>query len=585
MWRGFLCGDWMVRRSERGDSSFSDQILHMGAAHWGLALLGIIEAVLAVGPSLVVGLAVDEVLARKGMTSFYFAGGTISALTLVELFLSAKVNKLRERSIEGLQSVLLVSYLRAVASARAENLDSLSHRTISFRCGLIDQIVRARITWLSLQITSPLLIFLSLVCISWINLRVGVLFFGLSSLLIAFLLSGRRRMAVAIHRTTKVGEAYSGEFASLLTAAGILKKDLSVRWYVSRVAELALTWRSERRKGQQTILDLSVAVTCFQRAALIGLLILGGLEMGDGRLSVGGFFAISFLARQSSIVLQRFVPLCLDAASHRKTAETLEETLETLRDDNFLQPDACRTAFSEIVCDDLSFFYPAKDRAAVSGCSFRLSKGARLAVVGPSGAGKSTLAKLLSGEYAPTTGKLLVVLATGEMIEAHKARSRVSYIASSSIALKLTIREYLRLGNMEASDDLIWSMLERVGLRAAVSERESGISTPLGEFGWGVSTGQAQRLALAQGLLSEPDILILDEITSGLDPIAEWTILGLLKEVSEDTLIVLVSHRMESIRICTHVAVVEDGVLTFVGGQEDAIRRSSYVRKCLYVRG
>jgi len=207
-----------------------------------------------------------------------------------------------------------------------------------------------------------------------------------------------------------------------------------------------------------------------------------------------------------------------------------------------------------------SLSYPGADRPAVDDASLEVESGKSLALVGPTGAGKSTLADLILGVLEPETGSVRVS-GVRPMEAVTKWPGAMSYVPQEIVVLNGTIRENVALGlPSEAIDDeMVWQALERSHLAGTLLREREGLDTMVGEHGVRLSGGQRQRLGLARALYTRPRFMVLDEATSALDAETEKAVSEALQELSGDVTLVIVAHRLATIRHCNQIIYVEEG--------------------------
>ena len=188
-----------------------------------------------------------------------------------------------------------------------------------------------------------------------------------------------------------------------------------------------------------------------------------------------------------------------------------------------------------MVCKGLHFGYEA-DREILKGIDFSVHPGDFAALVGESGCGKSTLAAILMGRIRGFRGELTIggisILDIGEEALA----ANITYVGHQSYLFRGTIRDTLKMGNAEATDTDFWRVLEQVKLADFLREQQ-GLDTQLEENGVNFSGGQRQRVGIAQALLGDPEILVLDEPTAGLDPEERIRFRGIISDLSQQKLV------------------------------------------------
>ena len=190
------------------------------------------------------------------------------------------------------------------------------------------------------------------------------------------------------------------------------------------------------------------------------------------------------------------------------------------------------------------------------------------ALVGPSGSGKSTIADLLTGLLQPDSGEIEV---DGHSLSASDLpawRRGIGYVPQEVFLFHDTVRANLLWACPEAEESEVWQALERAAADF-VRQLPKGLETEIGERGVRLSGGERQRLALARALLIRPKLLILDEATSNLDVENERRIQRALAELRGQMTIVIIAHRLSSIRNADQIVVVEDGAIVERGSWEE----------------
>ncbi len=220
---------------------------------------------------------------------------------------------------------------------------------------------------------------------------------------------------------------------------------------------------------------------------------------------------------------------------------------------------------------DVSFRYDdAPATPPLAGVSMTLRAGTTTAIVGPSGAGKSTLADVLVGLVPPTSGSVFVDDAPLAGANVPAWRRSIGYVHQDTFLFHDTIRENLRLVRRDADDDAI-----RAALSAAAADfvhaLPQGLDTVVGDRGVRLSGGERQRIALARALLRQPALLVLDEATSNLDAESEAAIQQALERMSGQRTVVVIAHRLATVRSADAIFVLEAGRVVQSGTWEELI--------------
>jgi ATP-binding cassette, subfamily C, bacteriocin exporter len=221
---------------------------------------------------------------------------------------------------------------------------------------------------------------------------------------------------------------------------------------------------------------------------------------------------------------------------------------------------------------DVSFRYGCRARV-LEGLHLRIPAGKAVAIIGESGSGKSTLLKLLMGFYHPTEGQVLIDGVDLRDFELTSLRGRIGLVAQDPFIFNGTIMENIALGWPEATWEEVFEAARAAGLDAFIATLPERYETVIGERGANLSGGQRQRLAIARALLRRPEILIFDEATSHLDTATERAIQENLRTILAGKTVVLVAHRLSTIREADLIYVLHQGRIAEEGTHQELMMR------------
>lgn len=228
-----------------------------------------------------------------------------------------------------------------------------------------------------------------------------------------------------------------------------------------------------------------------------------------------------------------------------------------------------------ITCTGLGFAYEP-DRPILHSIELAVPKGSFTAIVGESGCGKSTIAGLLLGRNRGYSGSIQIGGVELADIAEESLMENITYISHQSCLFKGTVRENLQMGRPDATDDELWSALEKVKLDGFLRQ-EKGLDTPLTEQGGNLSGGQRQRLALARALLHDSPVYIFDEATSNIDVESENDIMEEIHRLAREKTVILISHRLANVTGADNIYVVEKGRVVEHGTHHELLeKRGAY---------
>ena len=242
---------------------------------------------------------------------------------------------------------------------------------------------------------------------------------------------------------------------------------------------------------------------------------------------------------------------------------------------------------------DVSYAYPAGGAAAdsstravgprvLSDVTLEIAAKTRVAVVGETGSGKTTFAKLLTRLMDPSSGTVLLSGVPLPRVRFESLRMRVVMVPQDGFLFDSTIRENVRFGRPGIGDEDLDLAFAELGLADWVDGMPSGLDTPVGERGEALSVGERQLVALARAYVADPDLLVLDEATSAVDPATEVRLQRTLDAVTRGRTTVAIAHRLSTARAADEVIVVDQGRIVQRGPHQDLVRDPESVYGLLY---
>ena len=224
----------------------------------------------------------------------------------------------------------------------------------------------------------------------------------------------------------------------------------------------------------------------------------------------------------------------------------------------------------ELAFEDVSFRYPGSEKYVLKNVNCRLDMKRKMAVVGRNGAGKTTFIKLLCGLYEPTEGRITLNGVDIRKYKPDEYRDLFGVVFQDFRLFSFPVWEHVATG-YERDDDRLWKTLYQAGAREFVKNMPEGLETLLykdtGE-GVEISGGEAQKLAIARALYKDGALVVLDEPTAALDPLAEAEVYARFDEMTEGKTSIYISHRMSSCRFCDDIMVFDDGRIAERGSHE-----------------
>lgn len=342
------------------------------------------------------------------------------------------------------------------------------------------------------------------------------------------------------------------------------------RAFGARIEDAFRTAKSRIRV--RATLVAAVILLVFSAVGII--LWIGGHDVMAGRLSAGDLSAFVFYAAMVASAVGAISEVIGDLQRGAGAAERILEILEApvlVRSPE--APSALPPVVrGEVVFDDVSFSYPSRpEPKALDGFSLRIAPGERVALVGPSGAGKSTVFQLLLRFYDPTGGSIRIDGADLSRVPLEALRRCLALVPQDAAIFATSVRENVRYGRPDASDADVEAACDAAFAMEFISRLPQGFDTYLGERGIRLSGGQRQRLSIARAILADRPVLLLDEATSALDAESEQMVQKALERLMAGRTVLVIAHRLATVRHADRIAVVDGGRLVGLGSHDELL--------------
>lgn len=387
-----------------------------------------------------------------------------------------------------------------------------------------------------------------------------------------------RTMSVPEREKKYAGNLLSDRQAAMEFRVFGVEQELISRWnrwfqFIQRkrlFSDASLTWRI-------------FIVRLPQSVALIGCILLFGWQLRETGGDAGQFAALIVAALPLFTEITDIGDAFRGIGEHNEYLSELQEAFAlpvprtASGNERFPQP-----IQQGIIFDQVSFTYPGEDRPALQNINLRIMPGERIALVGTNGSGKSTLIKLLLGLYEPDSGRILIDGIDLQQMNEDSLRQAMSVVFQDFGKYTLTAQENIGFGQIERMNDLV-AVKEAAaagGADAFIEELPAQYETPFGRLlpdGHEPSGGQWQKIAISRSLMRNAQVLVFDEPTAALDPMAESRLYEHLTDLLHEKTAVLVTHRLGSVHTCDRIIVLDEGTV-----MEEGTHSELMVAKGLY---
>ncbi|MCT4626643.1 type I secretion system permease/ATPase [Halodesulfovibrio sp.] len=307
--------------------------------------------------------------------------------------------------------------------------------------------------------------------------------------------------------------------------------------------------------------NFSMTFTMFAAQAVsVFTIVVGVYRISDGELTMGGLIACNILAGRAMAPLSQIAGMLSRMQQSRMALKSLDLIMQlpTEAQDEYTGI-SYEKLDASITFDSLAFKYPEAERFALEDIHLKIRKGERVGIIGRMGSGKSTLGKLSVGLYRPTEGAVKLGGVDIRQMDIADLRSRTGYVSQDNYLFYGSVRDNIAIGNPQADENAILRAASIAGVTDFVQSHPAGFGLQVGERGMALSGGQRQSIALARALLTDPDIIILDEPSSNMDNGSEYTFKRKLAQIVSGKTLLLITHRLSMLDVVDRLIVMDNG--------------------------
>jgi ATP-binding cassette subfamily B protein len=469
---------------------------------------------------------------------------------------------LRKALFNHLQKLSLSYYSRTPVGWIMSRVTSDTERVADLvTWGLLDM------TWGFMNIVTSMIFML---IISW---KLAILVFIALPILFYVSIQFRKRILVQFRNVRKLNSKITGAYNENITGVRVIKAlgresgNLEEFSYIT-----SDMYKASYRAAWLSALFLPTVqiVSSFALGAIVWY---GGLQADYGLITIGGIQAfvsyVTFMMWPIQDLARVFAEMQHAMASGERIFSLLD-AVPSVKD----QPKAYDpgTIFGEIEFDQVSFAYE-DNKPVLQDFSLKVKPGETIALVGPTGGGKTTIVNLLCRMYEPTKGKIKINGKDYTDFSLHGIQSRIGMVLQTPHLFSGTIRENLRYGRLDATDDEIERAAQLAGAHEFITKLEKGYEEPVGEGGNLLSVGQKQLISLARAVLANPELFIMDEATSSVDTLTEALIQQGMETLMKNSTSFIIAHRLSTIKKANRILVIEDGQIAEIGSHAELLKK------------
>ncbi|WP_245594527.1 ABC transporter ATP-binding protein [Actinospica robiniae] len=432
------------------------------------------------------------------------------------------------------------------------------------------------------MLAGTILLFVSsLIAMLFLSPELTLVGLAVAPLLLAVNTLARRKLFPATWDAQQKTGALAGVVEAAVTGVRVVKGFGQEAQEVDKLDRAASTLFGARLRSVRLTARYNPTLSAIPTLGQLGILAFGGWMALHGEISIGTFFAFSSYLASFVGPVRMLSTLITFGQQVRASAVRVFEVIDSKPDitDQPGAPDLEREAL-DVEFADVTFGYLAS-QPVLRGFDLTVRHGETMAVIGTSGSGKSTLAMLLPRFYDPQGGAVRIGGHDLREVTTESVRGSIGLVMEEAFLFSDSVRANIAYGAPHATEEQVRAAARAAEAERFIEELPQGYDTVVGEQGLTLSGGQRQRVALARALLTDPQILLLDDATSAVDAATEAEIHATLHRVMRDRTTLLIAHRRSTLQLADRIAVLDKGKLVAVGTAEELERDCALYRLLL----
>lgn len=386
-----------------------------------------------------------------------------------------------------------------------------------------------------------------------------------------FMTGPMKRMKVKFPQAVKIGQDMNNSVVEYINGIEVIKTfnqgEKSYRKYrdnVYKKANYYYDWMGENTRDYA--ISMSIA-----SVGILTIIPFGLYFCMNGSLDGGVFLTLIILSFGTIQNIMRVMTFEDDIGRMSTIFEEIKNILSARELSHKNENLDIKNYNIEIKNVDFSY---EKDKQVLNNININIEEGSVNALVGESGSGKSTIAKLISGFWDVDSGSISIGNVNIKDMSLEKLSTVISYVAQDNFLFDMSIKDNIRIGNKNASDEEIIEVCKKAACHDFIMKLSDGYDTRVGEAGKHLSGGERQRISIARAMIKNAPIVILDEATSYIDPENEALIQDAISELVKGKTLIIIAHRLKTITDVDNIFVIKNGELSCKGSHEELLKES-----------
>ena len=545
-------------------------------------LFKLLEALLELFIPLVVAAIIDNGIGLSDKSYVIKMIIVMISCGIVGLILSVLGQYFAAKTAVGFSTKLKLDLFKKIQELSFSDIDNLGTSSIITRMTSdVNQVQTGINLTLRLFLRSPFVVFGAAIMAYFIDPSISGIFF-ISIGVLSVVVFGIMLLTMPLHKRVQENlDTVLSQTKENLSGVRVIRAFTSeaeeVEKYSSSIKKLE---RSQNKVGNISNL-LNPLTFIIVNTAIILLIYSGALKVNSGVLTQGEVIALYNYMSQILVELIKLASLIITMTKSVSCGKRISKIIE-MKTCIFVEKDNNNVCDKYISYKSVSMKYRGAKEESLENISFDVDKGETIGIIGGTGSGKSSLINLLLRFYDVSSGNIYFDHLPIESYHPKELRDRISIVLQKSVLFKGTIRDNIKWGNNDATDEEIIGALEIAQGLDILSKKEEGLDSAVSQGGKNFSGGQRQRLALARAIVKRPEVLILDDSASALDFVTDAALRKAIKNLDYNPTVFIVSQRTASIQNADKILVLDDGKLVGIGTHDELLNNNSIYQEIYY---
>lgn len=545
-------------------------------------LFKMLEASFELFVPLVVAAIIDTGIAQKNRAYILKMGGVLAGLALIGLVCSVTAQYFSAKAATGFATKLRHALFAHLQSLSFTEVDSIGTSTMITRMTSdINQVQSGVNMTLRLFLRSPFIVFGAMIMAFTVDVRAAWIF-AVAIPLLSIVVFGIMLVTIPLYkRVQQALDKVLGKTRENLTGVRVIRAFNQEEQETAEFKERNEALTSIQKFVGKISAAMNPVTYVIVNGALIALIWTGALRVDNGYISQGEVVALVNYMSQILVELVKLANLIILMTKAAACANRISAAfaIEPGMKEQSLGGKVQEDTENIVVFENVGLAYQGAAEEAVSDISFAVKRGQTVGIIGGTGSGKSTVVNMIPRFYDATAGRVLIDGVDVREYPLDKLRRKVGMVLQKAVLFKGTIRDNLKWGKEDATEEELWRALEISQAKEFVDTKDGGLDYRIEQGGKNLSGGQKQRLTIARAVVRDPEILILDDSASALDFATDAKLRQAIRGMKDKLTVFIVSQRASSIQYADQIIVMDDGRIAGIGRHEELLASCEVYRE------